>query len=245
MGEQDFELPESGYDLISKIIQGYLRAGADAGPKPLSTVAQTTTISVPQISSNNKFLASIGVLVKEGQKYKLSAEGARLAVALGYPPDAGREEVQGIWSGLIAANDFLRRVLSAVEIRGEMETEAFAQHIALTSGAPHERRYLTGARAVVDVLLAAGLLVKQNGSVRIAPAGAPTHGPAQGFPSQEEAGKGAAATGLDRGLMTSLNVLLNIEISPQMEDADLKVLAGKVRAFARYLATWEAPELKE
>ena len=161
MEDVSFQLPVTGYDVITRIIKGYLHAGADKDTVSVSSVANTTAMHRPNISANNKFLLAMGIIEKSGKGYKLSPEGVNLAKILDFYGDDA-DEVQDAWRVLVEKNEFLQRVTSAVKVRGSMDVDAFARHIALTSGAPNKRHYLTGARTVIKILRLAGKIEEEE-----------------------------------------------------------------------------------
>jgi hypothetical protein len=245
MKVDEFQLPASGYETLARIIQGYLRAGAAGHSTPLSAVADATAMRVPDISANNGFLSSVGVVVKEGGSYRLTSEGAQLATVLGYQGELADAQVQAAWNGLVSKNDFLMRVLSAVQIRREMDSEAFAQHIALTAGVPYSQRSLTGARAIVEILLTAGMLVKRDGAVRIAreeeisrPVEQLTkpQGPKQEMPG---------AVVQVAGTLLGVRLNINVDVSPERSEEELEAVATKIRALLAHLTPPEVDSSEE
>lgn len=165
--EGDFFLPVSSYSEVARIIQGYRGAGADKEPVRIADVVQASGFHRPKISGNNKFLISIGVLDKTAQGFKLTGDGANLALALSYG-EAATEDVRQVWRKLVAQNVFLRRMVEAIRVRGAMAETTFAEHIARATGVPKKQWYMAGARAVTEILVQSGVLERENGNVKVA-----------------------------------------------------------------------------
>jgi hypothetical protein len=170
MTETGFQLPTAGYEALVRIIVGYLRAGANKSAVTVSNVADLIAVKSPNISSSNGFLVSTEILERSDKGYKLTPDGLELAKVLDYlGEDISAPEVRSAWQAIVAKNDFLRRVSTAVRVRGSMDTEAFARHIALTGGAPNKPQYMTGARTIITILKAANELIEdEDGTLKVA-----------------------------------------------------------------------------
>jgi len=113
------------------------------------------------ISANNSFLTNIGII--EGGKTKsATSRGADLAKALEHEiPD----EIQRNWARVVNENEFLNKMAVAVKIRKAMESSAFEAHIAYSAGEAKVAAVMTGARTVIDILRAAGVVGEKNGQL--------------------------------------------------------------------------------
>jgi hypothetical protein len=183
-----------------------------------------------QVSRNNGFLVSIGIL-SHGKKKSLTADGRALASALDFELP---EQIESAWRSIALNNEFLRKIVSAVRIRGGMELSALRNHVAYTAGEPKEPRFLTGAGSVVDVLRAAGLLREENGKIVALPEGGPV-------PKEEEAPKA------DEPIRITPQVLkvgknlgpesaeLSIQVRIDCKPEDLESLAPKLQKFLKSL----------
>lgn len=158
MTNDKFKLPRSSYEEICKIIKAYGRLGQ---PSSLSEVAQLSTMSSTSISANNAFLSNVSVI--EGGKAKsVTQNGEGLAIALEHElPD----EIEEKWARVVNENDFLAKMGAAVKIRGKMEVSALESHIAYSAGETKSGPVMTGARAVVDMLRAAGVIREHDGQL--------------------------------------------------------------------------------
>jgi hypothetical protein len=156
--EERFPLPGSSYKELSRIIQAY---GQLKKPGSLSEVAKFASVAQTIVSRNNKFLVAIGVIAG-GQKKTPTDDGRALARALQL--DITDEVVKG-WRRVLTDNEFVDKVLSAVRIRKGMERSSLQAHVAFTAGVPRKPIVMTGAATVVDILLAAQLLVDSEGKL--------------------------------------------------------------------------------
>ena len=149
MPEDTFRLPKSSYEEIVKIIRAYGNAGNDAS---LADVAKTAAMNETIISSNNAFLAAVGII--EGGKTKTVTErGRALAMALQHEiPD----EISTQWNLIVSDNVFLQKMVTAVSIRQGMEASALQAHIAYSASEPKSSRVMAGAAAVVEILKVSG-----------------------------------------------------------------------------------------
>jgi len=155
---EEFPLPGSSYKELIKIIQGYGRIGTEAG---LPDVARLTAMNETSISANNKFLIAIGV-VKGGKKKSITPIGVELATALEHNL---LDEIAAKWRAVVDATDFLQKVIAAVRIRKGMDESSLESHVAYSAGQPRTPGVATGARTVVDILTAAGLLKEEGGNL--------------------------------------------------------------------------------
>ena len=78
MGEDSFRLPGSSYTELVKIIRAY---GQTTGPVSPDEVTHLCGIHPTQISRNNAFLVSMGV-IDQGKKKSVTERGKSLALAL-------------------------------------------------------------------------------------------------------------------------------------------------------------------
>ena len=246
MEDVNFQLPVTGYDVITRIIKGYLHAGADKDIVSVSSVADTTAMQRPNISANNKFLLAMGIIERSGKGYKLSSEGVKLAKYLDYYGDDA-DQTREAWRSLVEKNEFLQRVTSAVKVRGSMDIDAFARHIALTSGAPNKKRYLTGARTVIKILQLAGrikeaedgtLTAVSEGAFQTEPSTKENNRPSSPLPHKVET-KSSPASSLP------LPVTIMIHISSDITDQQIEEIAQKINSLMEKLLALRAAKNEE
>jgi hypothetical protein len=155
MTEEKFKLPRSSYDELCKIIKAYGRLNK---PSTLSEVDHIVGIGKTNVSANNAFLLAVEIV--EGIKSKSpTGKGFELARALEFD---SRAKIAQAWRRIIEENDFLSKMVQAVSVRKGMEVSHLQGHIAYSAGEPKASYVMTGAKAVIDILLASEF-VKQEG----------------------------------------------------------------------------------
>jgi hypothetical protein len=156
MPEETFRLPKSSYEELVKIVQAYGNIGQEA--VNLDEVAKTSAMDKTIISRNNAFLVSLGI-IEGGRAKGITEKGKSLAYALQHNVPL---EIAAHWRDLVASNEFLQKMVTAVSIRGGMEDTALQSHIAYSAGEPKRPDVMAGAGAVVQILKVAGLLKEQD-----------------------------------------------------------------------------------
>lgn len=160
MAEEEFRLPGTSYDLLVKIIKAYRHQNEPARP---DAIADVVGVDKAQVSRNHKFLVSVGVL-EGGNLKRITPIGNDLGRALEYEHPS---EIQRLWRQIIADHPFVEKILTAVRIRGGMERSNLESHIAYTAGQVKNRRTLTGAGTVVEILFAADLVRDSDGTLEV------------------------------------------------------------------------------
>src|SRR5260370_32328787 len=160
MADVGFPLPVSSYKELVKIIQAYGRVGTEAS---LADIAHLAVMNETKISGNNGFLVSIGV-IQGGKKKTVTPLGAELAHALEHE-ESLPEKAASKWKAVVDSNDFLQKVIAAVRIRKSMDESSLESHVAYSAGQPRTPAVATGARAVIDILEAPGLLKEEGGTL--------------------------------------------------------------------------------
>ena len=148
-----FSLPASSWEQIKKIIKGYWVAG-EKGDSSLKAVAARSTVHHTEISRNNRFLRSIGV-ISDTKPPDITELGKRLAKALEYEQ---KEGIQEAIAEAVKESEFLSKILDAVKIRKSMPGSALRNHVALTAGAPKSTKTMQGVNTIIDFLLEGNLL---------------------------------------------------------------------------------------
>ena len=157
---EKLKLPRSSYEEIRKIIIAYSNYNK---PASLDDIAQGSGMGRTNISANNAFLAYLAI-IEGGNKKNATTKGTALGKALEHDMTL---EIESTWSDIINDNDFLTKMIQAVKIRKGMEASQLENHIAFSSGEPKAGYVMTGAKAVVDILIASGLL-KMEGEKLVA-----------------------------------------------------------------------------
>lgn len=231
----EFPLPASSYKELIKIIQGYGRIGTEAS---LTDVAKLTAIGETVVSGNNRFLIAVGV-IKAGKKKTITPVGLDLANALEHNM---AEEAAVKWRAIVESTDFLQNVVAAVRIRKGMDGSSLESHVAYSAGQPKTPAVATGARTVIDILRAAGLLKEEGGNLVAATPEPPS------IPETIQQSLSISETAPTPGrlhvgsypLGTRLGgVQLTIDVTVQCTPNDLADLGGQLR---KLLQDLERPE---
>ena len=233
MADSGFPLPCSSYKELVKIIQAYGRVGTEAS---LADVARLAVMNETTVSGNNQFLVSIGV-IQGGKKKTITALGSELARALEHE-ESLPEEAAGKWRAVVDSNDFLQKVIAAVRIRKSMDESSLESHVAYSAGQPRTPAVATGARTVVDILEAAGLLKEEGGNlVPLTPEPRPIPETVEKTLSISDS-MPLPAENIQTLLSSTTRpgaVYLNIDVRVQCTPADLDDLGRKLRKVLRDL----------
>lgn len=158
MADGKIKLPRSSYEELIKIIQGY---SVHDKPASLSEMVQATGLKETRISANNAFLIGVGLL-EPGQSKKATSLGKELGKAINHNM---LEEIQTLWSKTINENEFLSKMISAITIRNGMEPASLESHIAYSAGEAKAGYVETGARAVIEILKASGMVKLEDNKI--------------------------------------------------------------------------------
>ena len=152
---EESALPKGvGHETLLEVVAGWHAVGAAEEPAQTAEVAEETGIT-DAVGRQTRFLESLGVLESEGQRHRLTDEGASLADAL----DDGRgAEARTHARDLFEAWPLTDRVVGLVRGNPLPEETLVRQVTALAGVAPERSRHRTGARALVEALAWAGLL---------------------------------------------------------------------------------------
>lgn len=161
----EFHLPGSSFEEVQKVLKGYSHAPELVS---LGDLSKLTGLHETRISRNNKFLTDIG-LIAGGMKKSATELGNKLGRALEHQQEA---DAQGYWREAVQTNEKVAGLITTVRIRGGMTEKDFSSHILYVSGQNNTAGNKTGARCVVDVLLAAKLLQEENGKLIVSSASA-------------------------------------------------------------------------
>ena len=159
---ETFKLPNSSLEEVIKLIKAY--SGQKEGVAlSWDDVSQATGIPRTVVSGNNGFLVQIGIIT-DGNKKAATEVGRALGRAYISKIDY---EVERIWKELIAENDFLNRMVSAVRIRNGMDRTSFINHIVYSSGQKDTKQNRTGANAIVEILKSISMLIDEDGKLSV------------------------------------------------------------------------------
>jgi hypothetical protein len=221
--QSPFKLPRSSYNELVKIIMAY---GKVNKPASLDEISQYCGVGRISVSSNNAFLASVGMI--EGGKAKIATQkGIQLARALEHEL---ADEIVQAWRQIVYQNSFLHKMVTAIKIRRGFETSAFESHIAYSSGEARSQATMTGARTVIDILRSAMVIKEKDGKLQVvdpaldvAPVGesALTESPSSTVVTTPVL--------LTRRELGSSNISLVLQLRLEVKVADLEGLGGKLR----------------
>ena len=159
---ESFKLPASSMEELLKIIQAYA-SEKEGAILSLDDIVKSTGIARTSISANNGFLVQIG-LISEGNKKSTTDIGRSLGRAYISKID---DEIKRIWKEVVAENDFLNRMISAVRIRNGMDRSSFLNHIIYSSGQKDTKQNRTGAGAIIEIMKAVNILSETDGKLTI------------------------------------------------------------------------------
>lgn len=157
-----FKLPSSSYEEVIKIIQAYA-SQKEGAVVSLDEISQATGIPRTAVSANNGFLVQVGV-INEGNKKSATDIGRNLGRAY---ISKIEYEIERIWKEIIADNDFLSRMISAVRIRGGMDRSNFLNHIIYSSGQKDTKQNRAGASAIIELLKSINVLDETDGKLTV------------------------------------------------------------------------------
>jgi len=158
MAEREFRLPGSSYEELVNIIVAY--GTRDEASRP-GDVSKLDSVHQSSVSRNNGFLTQIGILQGESKKL-ITRRGRALALALARKDG---EEIRRNWRAIVATNEFLQNVISAVKLREGMLYPTVQAYVAHAAGQPRNKPVMTGAGAIVEILKIAGLLREEAGEL--------------------------------------------------------------------------------
>lgn len=154
--EEEIAVPQMvSFEVLTKIIIGYLKVGADKEEKTASEVGAVANVAANNVSLNGRFLRSIGIIQGRRGHYKLTAEGIKYAQSL----DWGKlDEANRLLRENLKDKPVVKRARGYVDINEPVERETLVSQIAIIAGVSRQARYETGIRGLVDMLVTSGLL---------------------------------------------------------------------------------------
>jgi hypothetical protein len=230
---ETYPLPRSSYKLLRLILIGFLHEGGNdrksSGP---ADVGRAVGLDRTLVSRNNAALAALGLLEPaEARRWKLTEGGVSVARALEYEsPEEARQPL----AELMRSNEYVSRVVTFVRAQGSVEEEQVVSHMARTAGVKRSSEFLTGARALLELMQIAGLVENEGGAVRVpvrresaAPAAPDTSPPAGIEVVRPERTGSIGVTG--GGSPVSLTVRVNVSPSDLKTDQAADALAARVK----------------
>ncbi len=219
----EFNIPRSSFEELQKILRGY---GSAPDNSSLDALSKITGINPTVISQNNKFLSDIGLIT--GTVTKTATDlGKKLGRALDHKQ---ADDCQLYWKEAVQTNEKVAGLVTTVRIKGGMSEKDLSDHVLYVSGQKNNPKNKTGARCVVDVLLAAGLLEEADGKLSVATSSASDAAPelraiGPSTPSTSppnEAPVASTSVLPDRSASAVPQVVINIQLHlPETEDANV------------------------
>lgn len=155
-----YKLPGSSYEELIKIIKAY-SSSKNGTPVSLAELAQTSGMDKTIISRNNGFLVQIK-LVSEGNKKAATELGVKLGRAYMLEIE---EQIAMAWNDIVCNDDFLNRMISTIQIKGEMSKSEFINHIVFSSGNNNSNNTRAGASAIIEILKLTQLIEEKEGMI--------------------------------------------------------------------------------
>ena len=157
----EFNLPGSSFEELQKIIKGYSSSSDNVS---LESLAKLIGLGKTTISRSNKFLSEIG-LISGGIRKSSTELGKNLGRALEHQQEGDSKRY---WFQAVQTNESIAGLATTVRIQNGMTQDEFSEHVLYVSGQNNNSRNRTGARCIVDIFIAAGLLEEHEGKLNIA-----------------------------------------------------------------------------
>lgn len=159
---ETYKIPGSSYEELVKIIKAY-SLGKSGVAVSLNELVQATGMSKTVISRNNGFLVQVK-LISEGNK-KAPTE---LCKQMGKAYELNMMgQIQNYWNQIIDNDEFLTRMLSAIQIKGSMSKTEFVNHIVFSSTVGNSNTARAGAAAIIEIFKIVSLVEEQDGNLVI------------------------------------------------------------------------------
>ncbi len=233
MADEKVKLPRSSYEELCKVIKAYGRLNK---PSSLDQVKVLAGVGKTVISANNSFLSSTGII--QGGKAKIATDlGKILAQALEHDLPS---KIKSAWKQVVEKDEFLNKMALALKIRKTMEESNFISHIAYSAGEAKSGFVMTGARTVIDILRASGLISEKDGKLTSAEAlsenaskFAESEKVVNGKPTQETV---TAVIPHDQAFKDGKKVSLHIELRIEAKPDELDNLGPKLKNLLNVLS---------
>lgn len=160
MAKEKIKLPKASYDILKKVITGYGHIEKNVDVDSLSKLIKMNKFD---ISAQNAFLSQVGI-IEGGNKKNITPLGKKLARA--YEHDI-IQEIKKSLQEIITSNSFLSNLVSTIRLNKVMEEDSFISHILYAADSTKNPKNNTGAKAVKEMLVAAGLINEQDGKLAV------------------------------------------------------------------------------
>lgn len=154
-----FGLPGVSFARIKEILSAY--GGDDvAKAKTVAEVATILTFDASTVSRNSKFFLGTGLL-SGGTERSLTERGKRLFNALSVQDDVASRKC---WREVVDETPFLRDRLRTLRLKKSMKRDKFVDVILSAPGMKKSAATGAGARAIVEIMIEAGVIRKESGN---------------------------------------------------------------------------------
>lgn len=158
--------PGASFDTCQRYLRGFYAARAYEKAVNLDEVAELVGISKTTISSNNAFFIAAGFLVKEGSEFKLTNQGTEYLKTL----DWGLEvESKKHLRKILEKYELTQKIISFLSVQKHVTTEELIKRTAIFARKPSESRWISGAKAFLDFLFYAEILIETDDTVSYIP----------------------------------------------------------------------------
>jgi hypothetical protein len=164
--EGKLALPASSYDVLAKILHAYALCGDT--PVSLDAVAGKAGMHKTQVSANNGFLVSLGLL-SSGKSKSLTAIGKKLAIAIGNELD---EDAALEWRRALLEAPSAKGIIDMIRVQKGIPSSALAGRIASTLGLPGGAGTTTGVNSLIEILMKSGVIEETDGKFHLTPSAA-------------------------------------------------------------------------
>ncbi len=154
--EDKFKIPRSSYDVLERIIKAY---GFQDDSASLDDLVRSSGVSKSEISRNNSFLISAGIIENDKTSTQV---GKKLALAIS---NDIVDEIISNWRKIVLSNEFLKKMLQALIIRKGMEESQYINHIAYSAGEAKSARVNSGCRTIIEIFKKSDLIISDNGKL--------------------------------------------------------------------------------
>lgn len=158
MAKEKHSLPAASLSELEKIIKGYYHAPQDAN---LGDIAKLVGKNRTSVSSNNPFLAELGI-VTEGKKKSITDIGAKLGRAIEHDQSSDFKKYLG---ELVSGSEFFSQIITTVRIKSGMTVDDLEKHILYVSDQSATKENKTGSKTIVDLYVKGGLLTEEDGKL--------------------------------------------------------------------------------
>ena len=153
-----FFLPKSTLKVVVQILRTY---GTRSGPMTVTEVARKLGSHFTAVSRNSKFFVNTGLIVGTKER-SLTDMGWQLTRALSSDDE---EQVRRGWRRFVDQTPFLQDCVNTLRIQSLVPTTKFLKYLVTASGETSNAHVRTGARTLTDILIQAGVVCEQDGSV--------------------------------------------------------------------------------